>query len=217
VGFDLFLNLADSLEDEIVHPYFSGTDAYWINNEGTILGDGELPAAPGSNATRWSPPDYDFMNLNAALPANSGWTLLAATAINDAGGIVGTALSPTGSPVAYMLVNSGPELAAEKALAIAASLDPAIETIRKGFDAAAKDATLSPLEITLVDLQQARSLLTPTVWQTTVSGASSGQAAHLLSSVGNLLPTIPGDSPFLPSADRDGAAAIIAAALKSFQ
>ena len=217
VGFDVNLKLANSLEDEIVYPGFSGTDACWINNTGTIAGAGELPAAPGSNATQWSPPDYDFMNLNQALLPNSGWILSSANAINDAGQIVGRALSPGGQPVAYMLMNSGPELAAEKSLAIAASLDPATETIRKGFDAAAKAATVSPLETALVALEQARSLLTPTVWQATVSGVNSGQASHLLSSAGNLLLTIPGDSPFLSPADRDGAVAIIAAAQKNIQ
>src|SRR5207249_579629 len=72
----------------------SGTDAYWINNEGITVGVQELPATPGMNAGVWRT-NIEFTNLNQALPANSGWTLLSANAINDAGVIVGTALPPS--------------------------------------------------------------------------------------------------------------------------
>src|SRR5262249_45973596 len=153
IAFDLNLTMPGSVAEEIIFPGFSATDAYWVNNEGTFLGAGELPAAPHSNATRWNPPDYDFTNLNPALPANSGWTLLAANAINDAGVIVGTALSPTGEPIAYMLAASGPALPADKAAAIATSLSPAIAAVQKGADAAAKADTPTVLATALTDLQ----------------------------------------------------------------
>lgn len=204
----------DFLADKVVRRGFSGTVASWINNENTTAGAGELPASAGTQAGIWTA-DGQFTNLNQALLPNSGWTLQSADAINDAGVIVGRALSPGGVPIAYMVRVPSPALPAEKALAIATSLDPAIEAVAKGAAAAAKAAAPSPLATALTDLQQARLLLTPAAGQAAVTEAGNSQASHLLSSAANLL-SVSDASQFLAPVDRDGALAIITSARKSF-
>jgi probable HAF family extracellular repeat protein len=204
------------LADEIIRRGFNGTDAYGINNENAAVGAGELSSPTDTNAGVWTA-DLQFTNLNQALIPNSGWTLRSANAINDAGVIVGRAVAPDGTAVAYMLAAQGPALAAEKAMAIAQSLDPAIGALQKGADTAAKATTPSALATALADLQQARSLLTPAAGDATLIGIRSGQASHLLRSTGNLLMSIPGDSPFLAASDRDGAITSITAAQNALQ
>jgi probable HAF family extracellular repeat protein len=207
---------SDFLADKIVRRGYSGTAVYWINNENTATGAGLLPGAPDTNAGFWTA-DGQFLKLNeAALLPNSGWVLLSANAINDAGVIVGLALAPDGQAIAYRLISPGPALAAGKALAIAQSLNPAIEAVTKGSEAAAKAATPSALATALADLQQARLLLTPAAGEATLSGVGTGQASHLLTSAGSLL-TIPDNSAFVAPADRDAVLADIAAARKGLQ
>ena len=59
----------------------SSTYAYGINDSGQVVGNS------GYRATLWQ---HDtVVNLNNVIPANSGWLLLNATAINDKGQIVG--------------------------------------------------------------------------------------------------------------------------------
>lgn len=62
------------------------TLAYGINAAGIIVGTSR------GNATMWrgAPADTTAINLNTLLPAGSGWILVEARAINDAGYIVGT-------------------------------------------------------------------------------------------------------------------------------
>lgn len=216
IAYAVDLNAANSLTDEVAQVGLSGSDAYWINNEGTAVGIGELRAPPNMNAVVWTS-DGNLTNLNQALPANSAWTLLTAKAINDAGVIVGTALSPGGMLVAYMLTPMGPELPAGKTLAIADSLDAGIEVIRKGFDSAAEADAASPLETALVDLLQARSFLTPAPWQATVGAAGSGQASHLLASAASLLMSLPSVTSYLAKSDRDMAVTVITAAQRDLQ
>jgi probable HAF family extracellular repeat protein len=202
--------------DLIVRRGYSGTLAFGINNESTIAGAGELSTGAGTNAGVWTA-DGQFLKLNeTALVANSGWVLQSANAINDAGVVVGRALGPGGQQVAYMLMTPGQPVPADKAVAMANSLNPAIEAITKAAENAAKAAAPSALSTAVVALQQARSLLTPAAGETAVSGVSSGQASHLLTSAVNLL-TIPDNSAYLSPADRDAALAILAEARKGFQ
>jgi probable HAF family extracellular repeat protein len=210
-------NPSNSLGDIYIDVGLNGTDAYWINNENTIVGAGELPGTPPANAGIWTA-DGNFTNLNTqALPANSGWALLAATGINDAGIIVGRAMAPDGTTVAYMLSVPGPALAADKAMTIVQDLTPAIAVITKGADAAAKASAPSTLPTALTDLQQAELLLMPAAGQTTLDTISSGRASHLLKSARNLLSNIPDGVPYLTAADRDSALASISAAQNALQ
>jgi probable HAF family extracellular repeat protein len=195
----------------------NGTNGFGINNEGTAVGLGEISGPAGTSAGAW-PLGGEFLNLNdLALPSSSGWVLLSATAINDAGVIVGKALSPTGQPVAYMLTVPGPALPAEKASAIATSLGPVLDLLRIGADAAASAATPTPLATTLTDLQQARSFLTPPAGQDAASPVNAGQASHLLNSGIALLMSVPGSSPFLAPTDRDRVIALLTTAQSGLQ
>ena len=60
----------------------SFSDAFGMNSSGQIVGNS------GGQAALWK--DGKVTNLNTVIPANSGWTLDSATAINDQGWIVGT-------------------------------------------------------------------------------------------------------------------------------
>jgi probable HAF family extracellular repeat protein len=205
-----------NLADEIVRRGFGGTVAYSINNEGTAVGAGNLSSGPGTNAGMWTA-DGAFTNLNTTLVANSGWVLQTATAINDAGVIVGTAMPPTGPLIAYRLITAGPELAADKATTLVQSIDPVVAAVQKSADAAANATPPAPLATALTDLQQAVTLLTPGAGQTPVTGVNTSQALHLLNSVTHLLQSVPGSSPFLAAADRDQAVATLAAAQTGLQ
>jgi probable HAF family extracellular repeat protein len=216
VAFGADFTAMNPLGDEPIRRGFSGTDAYGIDNENTVVGAGELSSPTDTNAGAWTP-DGQFTNLNQALQANSGWALLSATAINDAGLIVGKALGPGAESVAYSLVAQGRELAAANALSAANSLDPAITAVLRGAEAAAAAALPSVLSTALTDLEEARSLMTPSAGESSLDGIRSSQASHLLQSAGNLLSRCPSDSPFLARQDRDAAIGIIAAARTALQ
>jgi probable HAF family extracellular repeat protein len=209
---------SDFLADKALTPPYDSSLVFSINNENIAVGAGVLAAAPGSEAGYWtSDLDYEFPKLNEiALPPNSGWVLLDARAINDAGVIVGRALGPDGQTIGYILTTLKVVLATEKAAAIAASLDPAIVAIRTGVEASTKADTPTALATALIDLEQARSLLTPAAGETSVSGINTGRAAHLLISAGKLL-TFSDSSKLLPVSDRDTALMIIEEARKGLQ
>ncbi len=206
---------SDLIEDKIVRRGFGGTAAFWINNESTTVGLGDLSNGAGTNAGMWTA-DGQFLNVNTALLANSGWTLQTATAINDAGVIVGRALAPDGQLIAYMLMAIGPLLPGTKALALAPGLDEAIATVEKGAAAAAAAATPTAIATALVDLRRTRLLLTPAAGQTTISEVRTAQVTHLLNSAVALL-GIPDSTLFLPASERDRVLDLLAAAQKVLQ
>jgi probable HAF family extracellular repeat protein len=65
--------------------------AYDINSKAEVVGAAYLDASGAGNfrAALWLPGHAGALNLNDLVPAGTGWTLRQATAINDAGQIVG--------------------------------------------------------------------------------------------------------------------------------
>jgi probable HAF family extracellular repeat protein len=75
-----------------------------VNNHGQIVGHAQCIASGGSLAGfLWQ--DGTMYNLNHLIPPGSGWDLIKATDINDAGQIVGFGLAPGGEYLrAFLLV-----------------------------------------------------------------------------------------------------------------
>ena len=71
-----------SMLDLGVLPGAKGSDAFGINNVGQVVGNSDI------GTFVWSP-STGMLDLNNLIPANSGWVLEFATAINDQGQIVG--------------------------------------------------------------------------------------------------------------------------------
>lgn len=74
--------------------------AFAINILGTVVGNGNCTGA-GSHAFVWSA-NNGMRDLNALIPANSGWVLQNAVAINVAGQIVGVG-TVNGNQHAFLL------------------------------------------------------------------------------------------------------------------
>jgi probable HAF family extracellular repeat protein len=70
-----------------------------INNVGQVVGEGEVSALV--HAFVWSP-STGMLDLNNLIPANSGWLLQTASAINDQGQIVGVGVL-NGQQEAFLL------------------------------------------------------------------------------------------------------------------
>ncbi|MGA2585082.1 MAG: hypothetical protein ABSG31_17555 [Tepidisphaeraceae bacterium] len=71
-----------------------------LNDEGQVVG------AIGNDAALYD--GSETIDLNTLIPANSGWTLEDATAINDSGQIVGVGMSPGGQTDGFLLTPSVP-------------------------------------------------------------------------------------------------------------
>lgn len=80
--------------------------AYGVNAAGDAVG--WISTSGPNHAFLWTS-NEGMQDLNACLPAGSGWTLLSAYAINDAGQIVGVGLNPSGKRHAFLLTPSGDE------------------------------------------------------------------------------------------------------------
>jgi probable HAF family extracellular repeat protein len=78
----------------------SWSTAFAINVLGTVVGNGDC-AGSGSHAFVWSARS-GMRDLNALIPANSGWELQGAVAINVAGQIVGVG-TVNGTQHAFLL------------------------------------------------------------------------------------------------------------------
>src|SRR5207247_3774481 len=68
-----------------------------INSAGQVVGLVEGYGDDGRVAFLWQ--NGTMIDLNTLIPADSGWTLLEAWAINDAGQIVGYGVGPDGQQV----------------------------------------------------------------------------------------------------------------------
>jgi probable HAF family extracellular repeat protein len=89
--------------------------AYAINSSGQVAGYSDLPGGAGTAAFLYS--DGILYNLNGLISAGSGWQLLAAYGMNDAGQIVGKGLyngqeqafllSPTPAPALSAPLSTG--------------------------------------------------------------------------------------------------------------
>jgi probable HAF family extracellular repeat protein len=87
-----------------------GSNANGINNLGEIVGQSQTD----NNFNDYAAFLYvggTMYNLNSLIPANSGWVLQSAAAINDCGQIVGDGLNPDGLSHAFLLTPNGTEIA----------------------------------------------------------------------------------------------------------
>ena len=76
-----------------------------VNNLGTVVGSIFVSGNPASHAFLWQKGGASIIDLNSLLPANSGWVLESADAINTNGQIVGTGLL-NGQSHAFLLNTS---------------------------------------------------------------------------------------------------------------
>jgi probable HAF family extracellular repeat protein len=98
-----------------------GTYAMGINMSGEVVGYAENGLTYQQAAFLYS--NGVMIKLNSLLPAGSGWTLKAATAINDSGQIVGYGINPEGQTDAFLLnTSSSPEPASLALFGVAAAL-----------------------------------------------------------------------------------------------
>jgi probable HAF family extracellular repeat protein len=86
------------------NPYYPDNIALAVNNHGQIVGHAQCVASGGSLAGfLWR--DGTMYNLNDLIPPGSGWDLIKATDINDAGQIVGFGLAPGGTYLRAFLLD----------------------------------------------------------------------------------------------------------------
>jgi probable HAF family extracellular repeat protein len=78
---------AGIVQDLGVLPGGTWSSAFAINASATVVGNGNCTSS-GAHAFVWTARS-GIQDLNALIPANSGWVLQSALAINDAGEIVG--------------------------------------------------------------------------------------------------------------------------------
>ncbi len=89
----------------------SGAFPTGINDSGQIVGNSEIPgiySGPKSQRRHAQPigvvlANGVFVNLNTLIPANSGFTIIMADAINNSGQIVCDAVVPNGETHAVLL------------------------------------------------------------------------------------------------------------------
>ncbi len=84
----------------------SGGDSsfpYDINNNGQIVGFANRTLGDGTSNHAFLYSGGAMTDLNTQIPSNSGWTLVAATAVNDNGCIVGYGTNATGQSDAFLL------------------------------------------------------------------------------------------------------------------
>jgi len=93
-----FLWEKDTLDNLGVLP--EGGDSSYaadINSAGQVVGSVEGYGDHGQVAFLWQ--NGDMIDLNTLIPADSGWALLGAWAVNDAGQIVGFGIGPDGQSI----------------------------------------------------------------------------------------------------------------------
>ena len=91
-----------SMLDLGVLPGASDSFALGINNVGQVVGGSGYSATNELHALVWSP-STGMLDLNNLIPANSGWLLQVANAINDQGQIVGYGTLNGFQPEAFLL------------------------------------------------------------------------------------------------------------------
>lgn len=120
-------------------PFYTVNVAHAINDVGQIVGHARCIASGGALAAfLWQ--DGVMHNLNDLVPAGSGWDLIRASDINDAGEIVGLGIAPGGTLHGFLLRPAGPVgVTAEPASArrtLRASPSPFRGETRVSFDLA---------------------------------------------------------------------------------
>jgi len=80
----------------------SYSEGLGINTSGQVTGDSSTTGDSAYHAFLYTP-GAGMVDLNTLLPSGSGWTLVAAYGINDAGQITGSGTNPNGEPHAFLL------------------------------------------------------------------------------------------------------------------
>jgi probable HAF family extracellular repeat protein len=87
------------------HHHAPQSHAYAINSQGQIVGDSDATPTgehcDGPHAFLYE--NGTILDLNDLIPADSGWTLSRAFALNDSGAIVGAGINPDGTIHGYLL------------------------------------------------------------------------------------------------------------------
>ena len=110
-------------------PTWIHSEAKDVNNSGVVVGNvAQLYGSPsfGGAAVAWI--DGAIVNLNSLLPVGSGWNLLSAEGINDAGDIVGYG-TIGGQSHAFLLTAAVPE---PTAMALVLSAAAGVLAVRRG-------------------------------------------------------------------------------------
>jgi probable HAF family extracellular repeat protein len=100
-GYHAFLYDGSGMHDLGTLPEGGSTAASSINNLNQVVGSADIQPGGPPHAFLWI--DGIMADLNDLIPAQSGWTLAYAFAINDAGQIVGQGISPDGTRHAFEL------------------------------------------------------------------------------------------------------------------
>ena len=87
---------------------FGSSEAYGVNNAGDVVGRVEPPSFPEGTTHAFVYSNGVMMDLNALVPAGSGYVITEARAINTRGAIAAVAQSPAGQTRAVLLVPNAP-------------------------------------------------------------------------------------------------------------
>lgn len=82
-------NRATQTVELLPTPWAGGTRAFGVNGDGEVIGGGYLDAGQTEWASFVYSDQLGFRNLGDLIAANSGWTQLAASGINDSGDVAG--------------------------------------------------------------------------------------------------------------------------------
>jgi probable HAF family extracellular repeat protein len=88
-------------------PQMGSSEAYGVNSAGAVVGRAEQPDGTPGSTRAFLYRDGRMQDLNALIPADSGWLVTEAHAINDRGAIAAEALSPGGAAHGVLLVPTG--------------------------------------------------------------------------------------------------------------
>ena len=115
-----------------------------INTSGQVTGYAYTTGDSAAHAFLYTP-GTGMVDLNTLLPSGSGWTLLAAYGINDAGQITGSSTDPNGSTHAFLLSPANVPFSAFAAkLEISGTPPRSFETVG-GFTLGAGSNGISPV------------------------------------------------------------------------
>ena len=89
-------------------PGLGSSEAYGINASGTVVGRVEQPEGTPGPTHAFVYSNGSMRDLNALIPADSGWFVAEARAINDHGAIAAVAHAPGGAARAVLLVPTSP-------------------------------------------------------------------------------------------------------------
>ena len=88
-------------------PQMGSSEAYGLNNVGAVVGRVEQSEGSAGATRGFLYRDGRMQDLNTLIPANSGWLVTEAHAINDRGAIAAEALSPGGAVHGVLLEPTG--------------------------------------------------------------------------------------------------------------